>query len=207
MPISRTSAQRLCTKPEFELVDASFPARVKELTPGRLRQKVARARKLRDKYRDLSKRQRLEARGKRAPQRSRPAQGHENTDRKAELFQETLERFETQLRRTGATSAQDEEAKPSGAKKSGAKKVGAEKSGAKKGGAKKVGARKARPERADAAARPAKPAKAGAPALKGGRQNVVRGPADAGVRARGSTARSHARSSQRRGQVSRDRRN
>jgi hypothetical protein len=99
MAISRTTAQRLCTKPEFELVEASFAPHVKTLSPARLRQKVARTRRLRDKYRDLARRQRLEARGKRSPQRARPAQGHDNTDRKATLFQEVLDRFEIQLGR------------------------------------------------------------------------------------------------------------
>jgi hypothetical protein len=186
MPISRPTAQRLCTKPEFELVEASFPARAKQLTPARLRQKVVRARKLRDKYRDLAKRQRLEARGKRAPQRSRPAQGNENTDRKAQLFQETLDRFETQLQRTDGVVPDR----------------GASEAGMKQAGARKAGARKA-----STAARPAKPAKVGPAAMKGGRQDVVRGPGDEGVRARGRTARSHARSSNRRSQGSRDRRN
>jgi hypothetical protein len=165
MPISRVTAMRLCTKPEFELVQASFPASLKHLTPGRLRQKVDRSRKLRDKYRDLARRQRLEARGKRAPQRSRPAQGHENTVRKAELFQEVLDRFEARLssmhgapagaapsgRRAGAKKTGDTAAptrqvsgggpeKPSG----GTKRAAAEKkAGAKKAGAKKAGATKA----------------------------------------------------------------
>lgn len=206
MPISRPTAQRLCTKPEFELVEASFPARAKQLTPGRLRQKVVRARKLRDKYRDLAKRQRLEARGKRAPQRSRPAQGNENTDRKAQLFQETLDRFEAQLRRSDGL-APDRGVKKTGARKTGARKAGATKAGARKAGGKKTGARKAGARKVSTAASPAKPAKAGPAAMKGGRQDVVRGPSDESVRARGRTARSHARSSNRRSQGSRDRRN
>lgn len=221
MPISRLTAQRLCTKPEFELVEASFPARAKQLTPGRLRQKVVRARKLRDKYRDLAKRQRLEARGKRAPQRSRPAQGNENTDRKAQLFQETLDRFETQLRRTDGPApdrvakkpgVQDAGARKTGARKAGAKKAsarkpGAKKTGARKAGAKKAGARKAGAGKTSTAAPPAQPANVGPAAKKGGRQDVVRGPGDEGVRARARTARSHARSSNRRSQGNRDRRN
>jgi hypothetical protein len=134
MTISLNNARRLCTKPEFELVEASKIVNMKQLTPARLQQKVGRARRLRDKYRDLAKRQRLEARGKQAPRKSRPSQGHENTDRKAQLFQEVLERFET---RAGAAA---------GAKKAGARKAGAKKAGAKKAGAKKAAVRRRRRE-------------------------------------------------------------
>jgi hypothetical protein len=148
MAITRITAQRLCTAPEFELFEASLPPSAKQLTPGRLRQKVTRARRLRDKYRDLAKRQRLEARGKRAPQRARPAQGQENTERKAQLFQETLERFETQLRRTatdaapataGTAKTKSQKGVPgsSPAKKGAAKKGVAKKGVAKQGAAKK----------------------------------------------------------------------
>jgi hypothetical protein len=153
MAISRTSAERLCSGPELELVEASYPASVKQLTPGRLRQKVQRARRLRDKYRDLSRRQRLETRGKRDARASRPSQGHANTDRKAELFQEVLDRFETQLGRAepGAAAgrpAADAAGKKTGAKKAGAGKAGGKKAGGKKAGGKKTGAKKAGAEKA-----------------------------------------------------------
>ncbi|HSJ07832.1 MAG TPA: hypothetical protein VK936_14095 [Longimicrobiales bacterium] len=207
MAISRTTARRLCTKPEFELVEASFAPHVKTLSPARLRQKVARTRKLRDKYRDLARRQRLEARGKRSPQRARPAQGHENTDRKATLFREVLDRFEAQLGRAEAgpattAGARKAGAKKTGARKAGAKKTGATKAGAKKAGAKKAGARKAGP--AAGKARAAKPAKAGTSAMKGARRKPERGPQDADQRARGRTARAHARSANTRSQHRRD---
>jgi hypothetical protein len=225
MAISRTTAQRLCTKPEFELVEASFAPHVKTLSPARLRQKVARTRRLRDKYRDLARRQRLEARGKRSPQRARPAQGHDNTDRKATLFQEVLDRFEIQLGRaepdsgsatlekrkkgSGAAGKQKPGAKETGAKKSGATQTGAKKSGAKKSGAKKSavtakGAQRAGP--ATGNARAEAPAKAGASAMKGARRKPERGPQDADQLARGKTARAHTRSSNARSQRRRDRR-
>jgi hypothetical protein len=135
MAITRITAQRLCTAPEFELFEASMPASARQLSPARLRQKVTRARRLRDKYRDLAKRQRLEARGKRAPQRSRPAQGQENTERKAQLFQETLERFETQLRRTAGDAAPAAAGAGNGAAGKGAAKGAAKKGAARKGAA------------------------------------------------------------------------
>jgi hypothetical protein len=190
MTIPRNTAQRLCTAAEFELVEASYPASAKQLSPARLRQKVQRARKLRDKYRDLAKRQRLEMRGKREASSRRPAQGHENTDRKAELFQEVLDRFETQLSRTGdgdgPAGAGRAGAKKAGAEKAGAKKAGAKKAGAKKAGAKKAGAKKAGAKKAGAKKAGAKKAgakKAGARKAGAGEASAEdAGPAAGGAR-------------------------
>jgi hypothetical protein len=167
MAISRSTAARLCTKPELELVEASFPPDVRQLTPGRLRQKVERTRRIRDKYRDLSKRQRLESRGKTDARRSRPAQGNANTERKATLFDETLGRFEKQLARSGGDRSADALDSPSAAKKpggraaaaeadtvsvdaAGTKKASARQAGAKKPGVTKAGANKAGANKAGA---------------------------------------------------------
>jgi hypothetical protein len=208
MAISRATAERLCTRPELELVEASYPASLKQLTPARLRQKAARARKLRDKYRDLSRRQRLESRGKASPRRSRPARGHDGTDRKADLFAEVLDRFQTQLASSGATTAGAKKtgAKKTGAKKTGAKKTGAKKTGAKKTGAKKTGAKKTGAKKTGAKKTGAKKAavgsamgRPGAAALKGARQRP-----DAKQAARGRTRRAHDRAAGGRSQKRRD---
>lgn len=97
MAITMQRAKTLCTSSEFELVKASGAKEIGSLTPARLRQKVSRARKLRDKYRSLASRQTGEMRGKRAPRSGRPAADNRNTEAKAELFQETLDRFEQAL--------------------------------------------------------------------------------------------------------------
>jgi hypothetical protein len=199
MTLSRSSAARLCTAQELELVEASHPSRAKQLSPARLRQKVSRSRKLRDKYRDLAKRQRLEARGKRDPRSARPARGHENTDRKVRLFQETIERFETALK-----YASKREAQATGERKPAAKKAGAKKAGAKKAGAKKAGAKKAAVGSAPAKgkAKPAAPGRPGAAARKGARR-----PPDSAQQAQGRTGRAHDRASTARSQSRRDSRN
>jgi hypothetical protein len=213
--ISRATASRLCTRPELDLVEASYPANAKLLSPARLRQKVGRARKLRDKYRDLARRQRSESRGKSAPRRSRPAAGHENTTRKAQLFTEVLDRFEAQLERssgqaatngsgakkTGAktTAAKKTGARKAGAKKTGAKKTGAKKTGAKKTGANKTGATEVGRSPAGGQAQPAAPGRPGAAAMKGARQRP-----DAKQQARGRTERAHNRAAGRRSQKRRD---
>jgi hypothetical protein len=217
MTISLNNARRLCTKPEFELVEASKIVNMKQLTPARLQQKVGRARRLRDKYRDLAKRQRLEARGKQAPRKSRPSQGHENTERKAQLFQEVLERFETGLARAAAGGAKAGVAK-AGVEKAGVKKAGVKKAGVKKAGVKKAGVKKAGVEKAGvakagvakagvagAAAEKAAPSKAGAAAMKGARQRPAkRGPQDAKQKAQGTVARAHTQAANRRSQRKRD---
>ncbi|TVS04918.1 MAG: hypothetical protein EA423_07135 [Phycisphaerales bacterium] len=103
MAINMQRARTLCTASEYELVRASGKREIGTLTPARLRQKVARARKLRDKFRSLAARQTGEMRGKRAPRSGKPAGDNRNTEAKAELFQETLDRFEEALAKTGET--------------------------------------------------------------------------------------------------------
>jgi hypothetical protein len=201
MAISRSSAKRLTTKPEWELVEASISTNARELSTARLRQKLSRARKLRDKYRDLARRQSGEARGKRKPQRTRGAQGSDNTERKLQLFREVVDRFETYVARAerrgtgpGRTAARKAAAKKTGTRKSAAKKTGAKKSTAKKAGAKKspakAGAKKSAAKKSGAKKATAK--KAGAkksPAKKsGGKKSAsgkASGPAKGGARPAG----------------------
>jgi hypothetical protein len=97
MPITRSEAKDICTKPEFELVESSFSPAVKSLSPARLKSKIGRARKLQDKYRDLARKQNRETKGS---DPSREA-ANKRTEQKATLFDETRERFEAQLGSTG----------------------------------------------------------------------------------------------------------
>jgi hypothetical protein len=203
MAIARSTAERLSTAAELQLVEASYPATAKQLTPGRLRQKIQRARKLRDKYRDLSKRQRLEARGKRDASGTRPAKGNANTERKAELFQEVLERFERwegEEGKKGEGRKREGAAKP-GARKSAAKKARTKQAAKKQAGVKKAGVKKAGVGRAPAEGRaqPAAPGRPGASAMKGARQRP-----DSSQAAQGRNSRSHTRSATNRAQTRRD---
>jgi hypothetical protein len=97
MPISKQRARQLCTQREFEFLEKSWNPELREVTPGRLRQKVQRARTLRDKYRDLARQQAGEARGKRNPKSTRAAGGNRNTELKAAVFDEALSRFQERL--------------------------------------------------------------------------------------------------------------
>jgi hypothetical protein len=97
MTISKQRARQLCTKREYEFLEKSWGKELREVTPGRLRQKVSRARTLRDKFRDLARQQAGEARGKRGARSTRPAAGNRNTEIKAQIFDEALERFQARL--------------------------------------------------------------------------------------------------------------
>jgi len=121
MAFTIKDARGVCTASELELVKLSRSSAAKQETPGRLRQKIARTRKLRDKFRDESARQAREARGKAAPRGTRASEGNERTVLKAEIFQDVLDRFEAML---SAQEAKAEKAAAgAGTAKSGKKKT------------------------------------------------------------------------------------
>jgi hypothetical protein len=62
---------------------------------------------LQDKYRDLARQQRGEARGKRRVKGTRPAAGNVNTVNKQMMFAEALERFQGQLVKLEAKVAKE----------------------------------------------------------------------------------------------------
>jgi hypothetical protein len=97
MPVTQRQAQQLLTKAEFEFASQSWSPAVLAHSPARLKEKIARARRLRDKYRDEARRQAGEAKGKRAPRGQRAAQGNRNTELKAKIFDEALERLQKRL--------------------------------------------------------------------------------------------------------------
>ncbi len=107
MTISKPAARKLATQAEWTLLESSYAPLLKEITPGRLKQKITRARKLQDKFRDLSRQQRGEARGKRRAKSTRAAAGNDNTVNKQLMFSEALERFEVQLGKLEAKAAKE----------------------------------------------------------------------------------------------------
>jgi hypothetical protein len=97
MTIPAKDVKQLCTAAELQLVNLSFGQTLKGVTPARLRQLIAQARRLRDKYRGESQRQRRESRGKAAPRGRTPSRGNNRTVQKVQVFQETLDRFQAKL--------------------------------------------------------------------------------------------------------------
>lgn len=102
MPYTLTQARALLTSTELALFDASRAQPIKTLTPARLRGKVTRARALRDKYRDLYRRQSVSTRTAPAAQRSAVGGDNERTQRKADMFAEVLTRFEDRVQQLQA---------------------------------------------------------------------------------------------------------
>ncbi len=96
MAVDINQARALCTGAEFQLYAASRPEQIKTHTPGRLKSKIQRARSLRDKYRDLYKRQRLATRGRTGTKKGNEPDRNARTERKAKLFAEVLERLQKQ---------------------------------------------------------------------------------------------------------------
>lgn len=122
MAVSRRDAKPLCTKAEYALANESYPPDVARFSERELRSRITRARKLRDKYKDLASKQAREIRGKAKPTRQKQPTGNAGTVLKRDFFAETLERFEVKLgiveRRNAREKANAEQAKAQAALKS-----------------------------------------------------------------------------------------
>lgn len=92
---------KLTTEAERRLVRASAAAEMRKLSKPGLRGHISRARRLRDKQRDLLRRQRLASRARTGSKHG----GNERTARKAELFDQVLARFTRRLESMKATKA------------------------------------------------------------------------------------------------------
>jgi hypothetical protein len=85
MAFNRNHARPLCTDAEYKLFTASLADEIGTLTPVQLRGKIQRARKLRDKYRDLEKRQRLANRARTGTKKGNRPETNARTADKAKL--------------------------------------------------------------------------------------------------------------------------
>ena len=94
MATSITQAKPLLTAAELELFDHSRADPIKQFSAKQLAGKENRCRTLRDKYRDLYRRQTLALRGKANGGAQSAHDANARTQRKAEIMQEMLERFE-----------------------------------------------------------------------------------------------------------------
>jgi hypothetical protein len=94
MAFTVVQAKSLCTNGELSLVRASTRNEIGKFSISRIRQKLDRARKLRDKWRGQAEKQRRDTQ---IAQRARQTDANARSAEKAELFGETLGRFEAQL--------------------------------------------------------------------------------------------------------------
>jgi hypothetical protein len=106
-------AERLCSATEFTLVKAAVAPALLRLTDKQLASHVTRARRARDKYRDLLKRQRLAARERTGQKAGRSGDANARTREKVELFQEVLARFKE---RAADAEARDGQGRGAGAR-------------------------------------------------------------------------------------------
>jgi hypothetical protein len=104
MAYTRTSAKHLLSAAELELYDMGRREGIALLDRRTLVAKIKRTRNLRDKYRDLFRRQRLETRERTGAKRGLTGVANVRTREKAELFGELLERFEVKLAKVDAAA-------------------------------------------------------------------------------------------------------
>jgi len=108
MAVSLARAKALCTENELSLIRASSRAEIGSLSPAQLKQKITRARTLRDKWTGQARTQRRAAQ---AARRSRQTDDNARSAEKGELFTEALTRFEKQLAKLEAKGAPAGQAK------------------------------------------------------------------------------------------------
>ncbi len=97
MPYTRTEAKKLLTAAELELFDAGRTPALRKLAKPALRKKLERSRKLRDKYHDLFRRQRLAIRAESGSKSGASGNANERTRQKEELFAELVGLFEARI--------------------------------------------------------------------------------------------------------------
>lgn len=102
MAYNRTRAAKLLTAAELEHFNASLSRDAGKLTERQLKARVRRSRALRDKYRDLLKRQTRKSRDTRGGKAAARISSNERTAHKAKIFEEVLQRFEKHLARRTA---------------------------------------------------------------------------------------------------------
>jgi len=119
-PIDFTAARRLCASDEWRLVSLARRNSLAKLTATQLQGHITQARRLRDKWRDLSSRQRRDVQ---QAQRARGTGKAARSGDKVKLFTAVLRRFEDQFAKATATAktAPPAKAKVKKAKSSGTK--------------------------------------------------------------------------------------
>lgn len=205
MAYTRTDAVKLLTAAEMVLFDAARRDSIGSLTTRALKAKIERTRRLRDKYRDLFKRQRLDTRARTGTKLGRSGAANQRTKEKAALLAEVLERYEARL-------AQVEAAEKRAALKAAQARAKAERAAAAKAAAKARAAEAKRRPAKSPKAPAAKPVASASPLGPVGRTGFMN-PRAKGIetkrqlhRSRGTVIHAHLRAAGRRNQAKRDRR-
>lgn len=104
MPFNRNHVRAFLAKTEIDLFESSLGADLKALSALDVQRRIDRARSLRDKYRDLLRRQKVATRTHTGSKGGNAGDANERTAKKAKAFDETLARFEAQAKHLGAAA-------------------------------------------------------------------------------------------------------
>jgi hypothetical protein len=96
MTLMRVQDRALLTATELALIESSEPSRIRAYTSAQLNDRIARARRFWDKYRELARRQQRTTKTSRQRGRLQPSP-NVRTERKAQVFAGALDRFEKRL--------------------------------------------------------------------------------------------------------------
>ena len=99
MSYSLATARRWCTESEAELVALSFAGREVAWTPARLKLKIERTRRLRDRNQDRARQLKRDNRASTGAKAGKQVTAIAVAEKKARLFDETLARFAAKLDR------------------------------------------------------------------------------------------------------------
>lgn len=94
MAYNRAQVRELLNASERELFEASLSTPVKALTGAQLRSRIGRTRALRDKYRDLLRRQKIATRGRTGSKTGTTGIANQRTDKKIAVLGEVLHRYD-----------------------------------------------------------------------------------------------------------------
>ena len=95
--IQRLEARRLSSSKEWSLISSTLPPALGTLSITRLKSKIVRASKLRQKYRDLYRREAIVSKTHLTGRNARP---NPRTRRKEQMFNEAIVRLKRQLNKT-----------------------------------------------------------------------------------------------------------
>ncbi len=206
MAYTRTQAQKLLTAAELAIFDAGRTTEVRKLGKPELRSKLERSRKLRDKYRDLYRRQRLAIRDASGSKAGTGGNANLRTREKEEIFAESVTRFEARLAQIEQQEDREfEMAQKAAASKAPAAKV-LKKAVAKKSASTKQAAKAAKTAVSARAAKAAKDKASEARAKKrnGSKSDRAVEPTQVTQQSRGIEIGAHQRSQVRKSQAKRD---
>ena len=104
MPFTRDQATRLLTQPELNLFGDSRNPALRALSEKALSSRLERTRKLRDKSRDQLQRQKLKSRERTGSKLGASGVANLRTEKKGEILDDMLHRFETRLAQVQSTA-------------------------------------------------------------------------------------------------------